>query len=373
MARDSLFGETILWSGRSKAVTVPFVHKVAAIVGAVVSFVTLCYAVVFALALRVPVGGMIVFAAWCALLAVAAWRVPLWWRSQVEYIVTDKHVIWRRGRLRRSIEIRAISYALIRWSARDRSVGDLVLVRAVPTGALRRTLSLTLSDVLAPDRLWAIVRGVTPSAPLGDGERPLAQRLDEGERVLWSAIPLASPWTTRRAATAILSALAAIAFANALARSVPSFAKILRAHALPPAMLAVLIAGAALGLLLLLAVAVAVGYAALWRPLRLARATRYFVTNARVLIRRGDEELHLDRTRIAYVIDAPLGGAAPHDPGGLHDVFLVLDGPQARAMATSGAFGGEDAGVLRPVFSAIVDVDTVNGILAESAPLRRAA
>jgi hypothetical protein len=42
-------------------------------------------------------------------------------------------------------------------------------------------------------------------------------------------------------------------------------------------------------------------------------------------------------------------------------------------MATSGAFGGEDAGVLRPVFAAIVDAETVNGILAETAPLRRAA
>ena len=64
-------------------------------------------------------------------------------------------------------------------------------MRAVPTGALRRTLTLTLHDVEAPDRLWAIIRGVEPSAPLGSGERPLAQRLDEGERVLWSGAPLA--------------------------------------------------------------------------------------------------------------------------------------------------------------------------------------
>lgn len=372
MARDSLFGETILWSGKAKAVSVPLLNKVSAVVAAIVSFITLSYAIVFALALRVPVGGMVAFAAWCALLAVGAWRVPLWWRSKLEFIVTDQHVIWRRGRLRRSIEIKSISYALIRWNKGDPSIGDLVLTRAVPTGALRRTLSLTLPDVMAPDRLWAIVRGVTPSAPLGDGERPLAQRLDEGERVLWSAIPLASSWTARRAATAILGGLVSIAFANALARSVPSFRKLFRAHALPPAVFAVLIAGAALGLLLLLAVALVVAYAALIRPMRLARATRYFVTNSRVLIRRGSEELHLDRSRIAYVIDAPLGNDAT-DPGGLHDVFLVLDGPRARAMATSGAFGGDDAGVLRPVFSAIVDAETVNGILAESASLKKAA
>ena len=36
----------------------------------------------------------------------------------------------------------------MRWSARDATLGDLVIVRAVPTGALRRTLSLTLHDVV---------------------------------------------------------------------------------------------------------------------------------------------------------------------------------------------------------------------------------
>jgi hypothetical protein len=51
--------------------------------------------------------------------------------------------------------------------------------------------------------------------------------------------------------------------------------------------------------------------------------------------------------------------------GGLHDVFLVLDGPQARALATSGAFarfGSADEG-LAPVLSAIDDVETVGAIL----------
>jgi hypothetical protein len=84
------------------------------------------------------------------------------------------------------------------------------------------------------------------------------------------------------------------------------------------------------------------------------------VTNARVLIRRDNEELSLDRSRIAYVIEAPSRK--------LHDVFLVLDGPQARAMAPSGAFGTEDRDdSLRPVFSAIADADTVGEILKKAA------
>src|SRR5439155_26255 len=113
--------------------------------------------------------------------------------------------------------------------------GDLVLVRAVPTGALRRTLRLSLVDVEAPDRLWAIVRGVEPGAPLGDGERPLGQRLDAGERVLWSANPMASPWGGRRVLNALLAAGLALASAWMLVRAVSSLKHVARAHALGPA------------------------------------------------------------------------------------------------------------------------------------------
>ena len=356
MARDSLFGERIVWQGRCRAVSVPFTQKVLAAVAAVLSAVSLCYAVVIAESLDVPVGGMVLFAAWCATLALGAWRLPLWWRSQLEYIVTDRHVIWRRGRIRRSIESRQISYGLVRWNTADASTGDLVLVRAVPTGALRRTLSLTLHDVEAPDRLWAIIRGVEPSAPLGSGDRPLGQRLDVGERVLWSAAPMASTWTTKRVVTAVTGAVVALTLERSLARSVPSLAQVLRMHELSTSLAVLLVGAVALGMSLLLAISAGAGYAALVRPTRLTRETRYFVTNARVLIRRGNEELTLDRSRIAYVIDAPSRK--------LHDVFLVLDGPYARALAPSGAFGGDSAdGALRPVFAAIEDADTVGRIL----------
>jgi hypothetical protein len=356
MDRDSLFGERIVWRGRSRAVTVPPVQKAIAVFSAVVSVITVSFAIVVAKSFGVPVGGMILLAAWSATLALGAWRVPIWWRSQVEYIVTERHVVWRRGPIRRSIDRGQISYSLIRWNPRDPSSGDLVIVRAVPTGALRRTLSLTLHDVEAPDRLWAIIRDVEPSAPLGSSERPLAQRLDPGERVLWSASPQASAWTHRRAATALVGAVLALTFVRSLFRSVPRIADVLRLHALSPPLAALLVGGASLGMALLLGVAVLVAYAAFVRPARLARATRYFVTDKRVLIRRGVEELSLDRGRIAYVIDAPWRK--------LHDVFLVLDGPQARALAPSGAFGGDDRDdALRPVFAAIADADTVGELL----------
>src|SRR5580704_3378570 len=126
MARDSLFGERIIWTGRPKVATVPFAYKAAAALGATMSLVTLCFAIVVARGLRAPVGGMLFFSAWCATLALGAWRLPLVWRSRLEFIVTDTHLIWRRGPIRRSIERKAITYALVRWNPNLSGVGDLV-------------------------------------------------------------------------------------------------------------------------------------------------------------------------------------------------------------------------------------------------------
>jgi hypothetical protein len=365
--RDSLFGERILWSGSPKVVSASTTVRLVAGVCGVMSVVTVLFAIVCGTALRAEVGGMLVFAAWCATLALAAWRGPLLWRAGVEYLVTESHVIWQRGRIRRSIDRNAVSYALIQWNPSAPGVGDLVLVRAVPTGALRRTLKLTLSDVVGPDRLWAIVRGLTPSAPLGDGQRSLGQRLDDGERVLWTGTPQASPWTQRRLVTASIAVGVALATLRVVLRATPALGRLLRAHALPWITSGLLVAGVTLATLLLVAVAVGVGYQACLRPKRLARLTRYLITDRRVLIRRGTEELSLDRGRIADVIAAPLRGFADDSTSlpsqGLSDVYLVLDGPQARAFSPSGAFGERDGDKLVPVLSAIEDAETVGSIL----------
>ena len=74
-----------------------------------------------------------------------------------------------------------------------------------------------------------------------------------------------------------------------------------------------------------------------------------------MLIRRGSEELHLDRERIAYVITTPRGEQ--------RDMWLVLDGPQARAYSPSGAFGGADEQRLVPMFAAVDDADTATEVL----------
>ena len=364
MARDSLFGETILWTGRPRVVSVPPAYKLTSIASAIIASAAIAFAIVARVSLSAHVGGLVVFSAWCATIALAAWRLPLVWREGLEYIVTDKHIIMRRGRIRRTIDRHALSYAIIRWDPKVSDVGDLILVRAVPTGALRRTLEVTLPGVVGPDRLWAIIRDATATAPFGHGEIPLTQRLDEGERVLWTGTPAHARWSTRRAGTLAIAAVALLALLRMAIHAVPTLRKVSALHALSPPVMVLLVTGVALGALLLIVVASVAAYEAAVRPNRLAKATRYFVTDRRVLIRRGADELSLDRGRIADVISAPLEVAADGKEGKLHDVYLVLDGPQARAFGASGAFGGGvEHDALVPVFTSIEDADSVVALL----------
>lgn len=364
MARDSLFGERIVWAGRPKIVTVPTGYRIGAVVMAIVAIISLAFAILVATALHAPVGGLILFACWSSTLAVALRYGPAVWRSEIEYVVTEKHVMWKRGRIRRTIDRSAISYARIHWHPSLPGLGDLELVRAVPTGALRRRLSLLLPGVMAPDRLWAIIRGVPASGGAGDGQRPLSQRLDDGERVLWSARPIWSwrEWLPVRGGqlvTAAIGALVAIAFVRELMTAVPAARRVLAAglSSRSPAFIA-LVSAVALTAVLLACVAAGLGYVALVRPARLVQKTRYLITDRRVLIQRGNEELCLDRARIVDVIDSP------SQQSGLHDIFLVLDGPRARALAASGAFGERDIeNGLVPVFHSVADADEVSEIL----------
>jgi hypothetical protein len=156
--------------------------------------------------------------------------------------------------------------------------------------------------------------------------------------------------------TACVSAALFGASAIMIARAVPPLRKVLGLHALGPALSTMLVAGVALATLVVVVAAAGVAHWAVLRPMQLTRQTRYFITNRRVLIRRGQDELHLDRSRIAYVIEAPLKKHA--------NLFLVLDGPQARALAASGAFGERgDSDALVPVFAAIDDAETAQEIL----------
>lgn len=360
MSRDSLYGERILWSGRPKLLSTPPLYRYVAVACAATAVVSFLFATVVAVSLQADVTQMLLFGGFCATVALLSWRLPKVWQAGVEYLVTERHVIWRRGAIRRSIDRSAISYARIVWATGEDGVGDLVLVRAVPTGALKRTLSLTLGGVEAPDRLWSLVRGQEPAKSLGLGSRPLAQRLDDGERVLWSGIPKSSRWTPRRVLLSIVSVLLVASAVLSTARAVPPMLRVIRLHVLGGALSAAFVGGIAIGALLVFAAAALTFWYAVVRPRHLAQSTRYFVTDRRVLIRRGPEELSLDRSRIAYVIAT--------GPAADSDVFLVLDGPQARALSPSGAFGeSPERDSLLPVLSGIDDADGAVEILKEAA------
>jgi hypothetical protein len=365
MGRDSFFGDRVVWTGRPKRVLLPPLYRWGAIACAVIALTTTLSAFVVSTVLSVPSAGLLLFAAWMATMALAFWRLPLWWRSEEEYTITEKHIIVRRGRYRRFMERHEISFARINWDKRETGIGDLELVRAVPTGALRRRIALTLSNIAAPDRVWAFVRGVTPAAPAGDGHRLLAQRLDEGERVLWSSHP-APHWTRwvpqgMRGRLALVLGLTLVTIAFLLGiDAIRNIRGILEAGLEPAsASFIALVSSLTLSVSLLGATAFGVLYGSLVRPMRLERLTRYLITDRRVLISRGQEELHLDRERIVDVIDTPVNG-------GLRHLFLVLDGRRARAYAASGAFGEEHGGGLQPVLKLVEDPEAVQRILKTS-------
>jgi hypothetical protein len=338
-----------------------------AVVAFVGSGITLSFAFVVALTLHAPYGLLLLFAFWCAALGLGVLEAPRLLLAKARYVITDQHVIAIYGPFRRTIERRAISFARIYWDEKQADIGNIELVRAVPTGALRRRLMLRLVGVRAPERVWAIVRGAERVAPRGGADLPLSQRLDVGERVIWSAQPRTKlrrfiPHGQREWG---MLALAAVLFFGVVRMAIAAFPALVKVHQGGIPFQSFTFVALAIGIgstiLLLLGIACYLVYDAILRTGYLVAHTRYLVTNKRVLIQRRSEELHLDRAKILDVIEAPKGD-------GLYDLFLVLDGPRARAVAASGAFGELARGPnLRPVFEAVEDAESVSKILREAA------
>jgi len=372
MERDSVFSERVIWRGTAGEVSLGNASRAAFWLLTGLSVIAVLMAVAVASFLAVPVGGMILFAAWCATAALALRAVPRLWHKGAQYVVTDRHVVWKRGRFRRSIERAGISYARIHWYPGSSRLGDLELVRDVPTGALRRRLTILLRGVANPDRVWEIIRsGRVLAAVPDDDERedgpsvPLGQRLAEHERVVWSGRPATSwrrfvPQGSRDTAAAALGVMTTLAMARGAVQSWGAAHRVLEAGV--PVMSLGFVA-LAVALALTAALLFGLGVALLWsaaiEPGLRARRTHYLITNQRVLIAQGDDELHLDRSRIVDVIDAP----ADASQDGARDLFLVLDGPRSRAVALSGAFDDGSGRTLVPVLRRVVDADDAGRIL----------
>ncbi len=366
--RDPLLGEKIIWHGRPQVVETPKAFKVGAIVLFLTSIVATSFAVVTAWALQVSPAPMLLFAALAASLGIAALHGPKIWLSKLEYLITEGHVVWRRGPFRRAIARKSISYARIFWHPSNPNVGDVELVRAVPTGALRRRLLLRLSGLAAPDKVWALIRDISSRSESNAGVRCISQRLEDGERVLWSGQPRVDwhrwvPHGRRAWQTFALSATLIVTIAHLSLRMVDNWELLLRAGlAEYPGAMVALAFGQGVAVMMLLTVTGYLFHASVLQPGRQIEKTRYLITNRRVLIQRNNEELHLDRQQIVDVIDIP-------DFRGLHNVFLVLDGPRARAVELSGAFGERDRDShLRPIFQNVDDWESVSTLLLRTPP-----
>lgn len=373
MARDSLYGERIIWTGRPKSVRPSALLRALSALCFATATISLLFAVVMSVVLRVTPASTLLFAFWTTTLGIAFRTVPRYLMERARYVVTEHHVVVHFGPFRRSIQRGSVSFARIFWDQDQPDTGDLELVRAVPTGALRRRLLLRLPGVVAPDRVWAIVRGAEDVAPLGSAEMPIGQRLDRGERVIWSAQPRQQlraylPQGQRQWLLMSISGFTVFSGMEMVSRSVSALGKVARGGMpfLSPSFLA-LAAAIFMAVALVLVVGGYIAYDTLIRPAKLVGDTRYLITDKRVLIQRRGEELHVDRSKIVDVIDAPAGD-------GLSNVFMVLDGPQARALAASGAFGEmQRSPHLRPVFEAVEDAEGARRVLGSGPVLPHAA
>jgi hypothetical protein len=368
LARDPILNENIVWRGRPQVVETPPLFRAGALVFFLTAAASTSFAFVAAWGAHSSPAPMLVFAAWATTLGFAALHLPRIWQSKVEYIITDHHVVSKRGPFRRVIPRKSISYARIFWLPGDPNVGDIELVRAVPTGALRRRLLIRLGGLAAPDKVWALIRGMDCKSDSNAGERCVSQRLEEGERVLWSASPRTSwrrflPHGRRAWQTFALAATLVVTVAHLSQRLLSNWQHLLLAGlAEHMGTLIALAAGQLIAVALLTSVTAFLLHRSVVLPGRQLSRTRYLITNRRVLIQREHEELHLDRDQIVDVID--IQGLR-----GLHNVFLVLDGPRARALELSGAFGETDRDSnLRPILEGVEDWESVSTLLLRTQP-----
>jgi len=264
---------------------------------------------------------------------VAAWFAPRAWLDTCEYLITDRHVIWKRGQMRRVIERGAISYGRIRWHASEPGVGSLELVRAAPYGPLSRRQRLLLHDLEAPDRVFALIRDEEPTEFAGYGDVPLTDRLDRDERVLWGSAPAGFRLGRSELLTAALGTIVVgvgALYVQRMAGLILELERVglpVRSWSWLLLFSAIVISGA-----VILGVGAALVWHGVWGARAAGSSTEYILTNTRVLIRRGGIELSVDRRRIVDVAELPC-------TGDLRNLFLILDGLGATALDDSGALG----------------------------------
>lgn len=299
--------------------------------------------------------------AYLVLTATAVGVAPSFLYSNRRYVVTDRRVLWKRGRFCRFIDRNGITFARIRWNRAVPTVGDIELVRAVPFGPLARQQRLVLHNVASPDVVLALIRGVEPSVHAGDHTTPLMDRLDEGEEVVWGASPEGYGIDWRDVLTSAFGAAVLLVGLPMAVRTAAILAE-LEQLGLPMTSLTWLLLFAAMALTATLTGAVGVGL--VWHGIPRAHAmrsdTEYVLTDRRLLIRRGRIELSLDRRWIVEVAETRAWR-------GLTNLYLVLDGPEARALADSGALStiAPSRDAMLPVLFELRDPGVIQSLLGD--------
>ncbi len=181
--------EEILWEGRPAAVPRDRLWVLLPMLFFAIALVSALFAKLLDLAELPGVSRTIATACLLGATAIAASFAPQLLFGDHAYLVTDRRILWRRGRHVRSMERDRLTYARIRWHRSVPVVGHLELVIAVPFGPLARRLRFVFRDVREPDRLLAIIRGEEPSEHAGDRTGPLTERHDRGESVVSGGHP----------------------------------------------------------------------------------------------------------------------------------------------------------------------------------------
>lgn len=287
---------------------------------------------------------------------------PRWFYGTQQYVVTDRRILIRQGHSTRSIERHAITYARVHWNASWRGVGHLELVRATPFGPLMRRQRVILRNIQAPDAVYALIRGEESTDRLGDPDAPLTERLDADEHVVWGGGPEGRLFGWREAATSLLGL---VLVANGLLYANKSLQWLLGYESIGLAVNSstwvLFFIATFVAWLIMTAIGVGLVWVGLPRTRELGLHTEYLLTTKRLLIRRGDVELSVDRKRIVDVVST-------NARADLADLYLILDNPDSRALADSGVLGPALLAPLRnavpPVLFEVRDAGTVRNLLA---------
>ena len=352
--------ETVIWSGRpERDVPRDGFWVVTPAIALAVGGIALLFAMLLAVADLPGWQQSALVVCYSIVLGVGSILAPRYVLDPCEFVITDRRVIWRRGRSTRSVDRDAISFARIHWHRSTPGVGNLEIVRAVPFGPLARSQRVMFHDVRAPDAVLAIARDGELGDASSDSQIPLAERLDLGEKVMWGAGPEGSLLGARDLATAALGVViigVGVMYLGAAGRVLLG----LEAVGLAPGSLIWTLLFCAMGATFFL-LALVGGVLVWWGVVRAraeGRDTEYLVTDRRVLIRRGRTELSLDRGRVFDVASRPGLFGVTH-------AFFILDGKEARALGDSGALTGllpaRDA--VPPVFYELRDVEALRELL----------